>query len=105
MQKNALPDDTSEEEEEDMELDRKKSHYVNFIAMTQSMKLEYDMLQEYEVLREEFTNSRVHLMQTMTNLDTDHESITYEAILLLSLFILMPNRNAIINKTLGKNGS
>jgi len=92
LQKQALPDEEDDESDsnEDSpdlpndEMKKGQSNYINFIALTQSMKLEYEMLNTYEVLLEEFTNSREHLMQTMDNLNTEHESITYEAILLLS---------------------
>ena len=40
----------------------------------------------------------------MNNLNSDNETCTYEALLLLSIFILMPNRNKVINNILAKNG-
>lgn len=43
-------------------------------------------------------------MQTMNNLGTENESITYEAILLLSLFIILPNRDINVTRILAKNG-
>ena len=40
----------------------------------------------------------------MNNLQTDNVHITYEALLLLSIFILMPKRDKAIKETLKKNG-
>jgi hypothetical protein len=41
----------------------------------------------------------------MENINSDNESITYEAILLLSIFILMKKRDSQINNILVKNGT
>ena len=55
-------------------------------------------------MREVFSNKKEYLIQTMNNLQTDNIHITYEALLLLSIFILMPKRDKAIVETLKKNG-
>lgn len=69
------------------------------------MKLEYELLQESVQLREYYSNQRAYLAQTMNNLNSDNETCKYEALLLLSIFVLMPNRDKAINNLLAKNGA
>jgi hypothetical protein len=64
------------------------------------MKLEYEVLQEYACMRNIFSNNKEYLKQTMQNLLTENIHITYEALLLLSVFILMPKRDIGIKKLL-----
>lgn len=75
----------------------------NYFALRESMRLEYTLLCKNQHLREVFSNSKKYLMQCMENLNDDSESITYEAVILLSVFIIMENRCESICCTIKKN--
>jgi hypothetical protein len=57
------------------------------------MRLEYDILKLHESLRKSFCKNKQYLIQCMELLGQDSELITYEALLLLSIFLLTPARD------------
>ena len=58
--------------------------------MRESMKLEYEILTKHEDLQKAFSENENYLVECMQNLTQDTDSITYEALLLLSFFIIRP---------------
>ena len=54
--------------------------------------MQYTFLCKNRDLRESYSNNKKYLMQVMQNLNNDNASIAYEAIVLLSVFLLMQNR-------------
>jgi hypothetical protein len=67
------------------------------------MKLVYQVVKENRDLREEFSNTTKYLITCIKFLDHDNDSIAYEAVLLLSVFVLMENRSEPIQNILRKN--
>ena len=76
---------------------------TNVWALRECMKLEYQMLQDYSFLRNHFSNSVDRLKQTLKLLNNSDTSIEQEAILHLSVFVLVPNRDPKIVNILSKN--
>ena len=76
---------------------------TNVWALRECMKLEYQMLQDYSFLRNNFSNSLDRLKQTMSLLNNSDNSIEQEAILHLSVFVLVPDRDPKIVNILNRN--
>lgn len=57
------------------------------------MKLEYQVLQVNSTLLSEFSKNKNYLIQILKGLDSIYDSIVMEAFLLLSIFVLRPNRH------------
>lgn len=76
---------------------------TNYFAVREAMKMQYQLLCANRPLREVFSNSKKYLMQTMENMIGDNEGITFEAITLLSVFVLMEDRSEAIRSVLRKN--
>jgi len=51
------------------------------------MKLEYEILLKFNDLAVSFSENETFLIQCMHNLTDESDSVTYEALLLLSIFI------------------
>ena len=73
--------------------------------MRESMKLEYDILKQHESLRKSFCKSKQYLIQCMELLGQDSELITYESLLLMSIFLLAPVKDEEIKTILQRNGT
>ena len=57
--------------------------------MREAMKLEYEILMKHEELQKEFAENEIYLVECMKNLTKDAtDCISYEALLLLSIFII-----------------
>ena len=67
------------------------------------MKLEYEILTKHVELMRAFGENEKYLVQTMQNLTDDANSITYEALLLLSFFVMRPVKNDQVKTVLHKN--
>ena len=76
---------------------------TNVWALRECMKLEYQMLQDYSFLRNNFSNSVPRLKLTLKLLNNSDTSIEQEAILHLSVFVLVPNREPKIVDILHRN--
>jgi len=92
------PDDLDEEADE-----QSNEEEPNFFELKELMKIEYQLLQDYRELREHFSNHTEYLKQTLNLLNANNNGVEQEAILMLSIFILMPNRKPEIIKVLVKN--
>lgn len=75
----------------------------NYFAVRESMKLEYEILLGHDKLQEAFIQSQKYLVQCMEHFSLDSESITYEAILLFSLFVLSQQKKEEILQVLQDN--
>lgn len=65
----------------------------NYFAIRESMKLEYEILEQHENLQAAFCENSRYLVQCMQNFSTLTESITYEALLLFSFFLIRKTQN------------
>jgi hypothetical protein len=72
--------------------------------MREAMKLEYEILQKYETLQVAFSENELYLKECMLNLQQDSDSITYEALLLLSYFVFRNVKNQTVRQMLADNG-
>jgi len=71
--------------------------------MREAMKLEYEILQKYETLQVAFSENELYLKECMLNLQQDSDSITYEALLLLSYFVFRNVKNQTVRQMLADN--
>lgn len=67
------------------------------------MKLEYTVINEHRSLLECFSNDEATLLNTFNLLNADNDGIQFEAVLHLSVFVLMPSRSETIVKRIRKN--
>lgn len=67
---------------------------TNYFAMRESMKLEYEILLKHEHLQAAFSENEKYLVQCMQNLTEEQDSVTYEALLLLSFFCVRKVSNS-----------
>ena len=76
---------------------------ANYYAIRESMKLEYEILSQHVELMRAFGENEKYLVQAMQNMTDDANSITYEALLLLSFFVMRPVKNDQVRSVLHKN--
>ena len=66
----------------------------NYFVVRESLKLQYQLLREEIVLRDAFISHKKFLCECLKLLDSDNESIAYEAIATLSVFVLVGDRRS-----------
>lgn len=76
---------------------------ANYFALREIMKLEYTVINEHRSMLECFSNDEKTLLNTFNLLNADNDGIQFEAVLHLSVFVLMPNRSEQIVKRISKN--
>lgn len=75
----------------------------NYFALREIMKLEYTVISEHQSLLECFSNDEKTLLNTFNLLNADNDGIQFEAVLHLSVFVLVPHRSEQIVKRIRKN--
>lgn len=75
----------------------------NYFAIRESMKLEYEILEQHEDLQAAFVENPQYLCQCMQNFSAFSESITYEALLLMSFFLIRKPQNENVRLLLKDN--
>jgi len=67
------------------------------------MKLEYTVINEHRELLEVFSNDQNTLLNTFNLLNVDNDGVQFEAVLHLSVFVLMPDRSSEIVQVIKDN--
>ena len=92
---------------EDEEQKNNEEEGPNFFAIKELMKLEYQLLTKtedcFKAMVHEWSNSKENLAQVMDMMCYENVGLKYEAILQLSLFLLMPNRSDLILSLMKRN--
>lgn len=77
----------------------------NYFSKREGLKTQYMLLARNESLRKIYTGDKERLKSIMVTVLNQNKGIQYEAFLLLSLFILMPQENQAIRYILKMNKS
>jgi Mo25-like len=75
----------------------------NYFSKREGLKTQYMLLVRNETLRKIYTSDKERLKAIMVTVLNQNKGIQYEAFLLLSLFILMPQENDAVSYTLKMN--
>lgn len=88
---------------EDVEEGDEETHLSNYFSLREIMKLEYTVINEHRELLEVFSNDQNTLLNTFNLLNVDNDGVQFEAVLHLSVFVLMPDRSSEIVQVIKDN--